>query len=136
MVERSGRLIRQKQLRAVDQRANHRGPLPLSARELSRPVVHARAEAHPLEKFLHPVWRALAKASIFRRQSRDQHILENGALREEMMVLENETDLAIAHIRNFKITQGGQIAPAKKHLARGGPIQCSNDIQERAFAGT
>jgi hypothetical protein len=99
-------------------------------------MIHSCSKTNPLEKLPRPVWRALAKAFIFGGKSWDQHVLQHRALRQEMMVLENETDLPIANISKIQITQGGQIASFEKHLAGGGPIQGPNDIQERAFAGT
>src|SRR5438876_2331199 len=93
-VERAGRLVGEQEQRLVDDGARDRHALLLAARELIGQVVHAIAEADPLERvdrFLAP--RAAALAGVDHGQL---DVLERRVARQQIERLEHEANLAIA----------------------------------------
>ena len=52
------------------------------------------------------------------------------------MKLEHETDLAVAHGRQFVVSQLVKILAGKKHAASGRPVERAGDLEQGAFART
>jgi hypothetical protein len=98
-VERAGRLVGQHQLRIVDQRAGDGHALLLAAGKLRRMVVHALGQADLCEAFF-CAGVALGKRGTAIQQGQGD-IVQGGGARQQVEMLEHETELAVAHLRQF-----------------------------------
>jgi len=103
-------LVAEQEPRPLDQRARHRHPLRLAARELGGAVVEPLGEADPSEQIARPLLdrRAALRA---RRERWQQHVLEHRVLRQQVVVLEHEPDVAVAKRRQLWLRQAGASAP-------------------------
>ena len=79
----------------IDQGPHHCDTLAFAPRKLPGPMMDTRAKADPLKKLIGPAGSAFTLAGVRGGKSRDEHVFEDGALREQMVRLENESDLAI-----------------------------------------
>src|SRR4051794_11857175 len=70
-------------------------------------------------------------------EPRHAHVLERGELGQEVMKLKDEADGAVAHGRELARADAeiGDVLARELDLARGGEIQRSDAVQERALAG-
>ena len=95
-VEVARRLVAQQQLRLSDQRARDGDALFLAAGQLRGPMTQAAAEPDAIEQRL----RARRRLRVGRAdQRRHQHVLEHRTLRQQRVILEDESDPAIAKRR-------------------------------------
>ena len=116
------------------QRARQRHPLLLAAGQLARPVREPLAEADPAPGSPPP-----ARRSVRARQPQDQprhhRVLERGELRQEVVELEDEADLAVAELgqprrRSSTVTS----TPSNGDRPRRGRVERAEDLQERRLA--
>ena len=130
-IERAGRLIREEKFRLIDQRPRHRRALPFPAGKLCGPMRKPVREADRREEFLRTLASLHRRAWL--RERWHEHVLEDRALREKMMELENEADRFIAIRGERLFIKRGDVAPGDLHRARVRAIERADDIEQRAL---
>src|SRR6516165_5029252 len=95
-VKVAGRLVGKEEGRLVDERAGNGGALAFAAGEFGGPVVEAIGEANPAKQFARPLLDLGFRIGGNKRGN--QRVFENGALRQQVVILEYETDVAIAEV--------------------------------------
>ena len=97
-------------------------------------------EPRPKADFLQQLFRAFGRLfsehRVLARERRDQDVFQDGALRQEMMRLENETDLAIAHRGQLDVVELVQLTAVEQHLPAVRAVERAHDVQQRALART
>ena len=63
-----------------------------------------------------------------------EHILQHAALRQEMMILKDETDPATAKVGQLRLVEHERIFAVEPHAAGRRPIERADDVQQRALA--
>ena len=120
-IEVAGGLVRQDQIRRVDQRPRNGHPLLFSARKFVGPVVHAFGQADPLQQ-LAPAPGGLGR--VHPRQARRQtNVLQGAQFRQQMVGLKNKADFAIAQPRQFQTRKRRRILPVKPDFTRSRRVQ-------------
>src|SRR6202023_968605 len=94
-VEVAGRLVGEDQVRIGDQRAGDGDALLLSSGELHGPVVDAVAKANLVER----LQRKVAPIGSVSVQKRELDVPPRGELRQQLKLLEDKTDPAVANVR-------------------------------------
>lgn len=94
-VEVSRCLVGKNHGRVVHQRACYRHTLHLSARHLVRLMVETLAQSHSLQRF-HGTLLALLSSDSGVVHQRQRHVLHACRLRQQIVVLEDEANLAVA----------------------------------------
>src|SRR4051812_27596516 len=94
-IEVAGRLVAEQQPRPADQRAGDGDALALAAGQLAGPVIGPVAEADNVDQLARPL---LAIVRPLADECRHQYVLENGALRQQTMVLEHEADRPVPEL--------------------------------------
>jgi len=132
-VEVAGRLVGEQERRVAGDGARDRDALLLAAGELRGHVLHARGEAHQLERAvdaLAPVGAAqppVAQGHV--------HVVLDIQVRDQVEALEDETDAFVAQARTRVIGEVADIA-AIEHVAAGlKALQQAGDIEEGGLAG-
>ena len=93
-VERAERLVEQQHARLVRERARERDALLLPARELARQALLVAVERHELQQLgASPAPLGAAHAA---RTQRELDVVGHGHVAKQRVVLEHETDLALA----------------------------------------
>ena len=92
MIQIAGRLIAKQEQGLADEGARQRHALLLAAGKLGGAMVEAIAQANLLEQIARAVdgWRV-----IVRYQRRHQDVLEHGTLRQQAVVLKDESDCLV-----------------------------------------
>ena len=105
------------QRRLANQRPRERHPLPLTARQLGRPVVDALPQPHLVDQI--EGFRALADLAIrIADEGGHQDVLEHRALRQQQVVLEDEPDAGVAEHRQRPLVRGANgSVPVQRHAA-------------------
>ena len=119
-------LVEQERLRLAHDRAPHRHPLPLAARELRRPPLEQVGEAEQLRHLLDA-----PRNLRFRDAARLEpvaHVLADRHVRVERVGLEHHGDVAAAR------RQVGDVAVADQDLAAGHVLEPGDHPQERRLA--
>src|SRR5437016_1741396 len=104
MIEGAGRFISEQETRRIDQGTNDGDALALAARELTGEMVEPLAESDTLEKpfgaffdgFFWCAIRFVVAVPFDFRQGRHEHVFQHGALRQEIMRLENKAEITVA----------------------------------------
>ena len=91
-VEIAGRFIAKQQLWFPDERSRNGASLLFAARSLGREVFEAVGQSDSLQQ----VPRTWFVGTCGRHESGYQHILKNGALRQQRVILKNEPDVLVA----------------------------------------
>src|SRR6476659_8276303 len=127
-VERAERLVEQ-QNAGLDG-ARERDALALAAGQLVRQPLPERAELHQLEQLIYPrANRGLGRTQTARaRTQSERNILEHRHVTEKRVVLEHETDIALAD------TARQRVLAVEMDLALIGPVQSGDDTQQRGLA--
>ena len=133
-VERTGRLVGEEELGLVDERADDGAALALAAGELAGPVVHPLGEADAGEELLGTVHRLRAARGITRRECGDEDILQHGALREQMMGLEDEANLPVARGREGEFVEGVEALAVEEEFAGVGQVERADEVEQGALA--
>ena len=94
-VERAGGLVGEEELRAVDERAGDGGALAFAAGELAGAVVEPVAEADCSEE-LRGAGTERGAVGVLADDGGDEDVLQHGALREQVVELEDEADGGVA----------------------------------------
>src|SRR5258705_809011 len=129
-VERDERLVEQQNAGFDGKGTRERDALALTAGQLGRQTFPQRAELHQLEQLLHA--RAdfqLARAQAARARTQpERNILEYRHVTEERVILEHETDVALAYATRQRILT------VEMHFALVGPVQAGDDTKQRGLA--
>ena len=96
----------------------------------------ALAQADPLQEASCPFAGAVARRGLRTGERRDQDVLQDRALRQEVVRLEDEADLPVPHRGELLIVQGAQILPVESDRPAGGPVERADDVQQGALART
>jgi hypothetical protein len=137
VIQRAGGLVGQQQPGAVDQRAHDGGALRLAAGKQARTMVAPVGEPDALQQRLRPPGiRLPLRARPAGGEGRQQHILQHGALRQQMMLLEHESDQAVAQAGQRILGQQPQVPAVQHHRPRGRPVEAADDVEQRAFAAS
>src|SRR5450759_1090704 len=132
-VEVSGRLVRQHQLRLVDQRPRDRDALLLPAGELARQVPLPARETHRFEASagsLDPILRSVAVGRIDQGKL---HVLEGRRSGEKVERLENEPDLSVPDVRALVPIEARDVHAVQEVTPGGGAIEATDDVHEGAL---
>jgi hypothetical protein len=132
-VEVSGRLVAQEQGGLADERPGDGGALALSAAELRRAMAEPVGESDALQQGAGAILERGARLRVGQR--RDQDVLQHRVLRQEMMVLEDESDRSIAEPGELRLRQRARVLTADPHRPGGRPVEGPDQVQERALAG-
>ena len=133
-VEAARRLIGKDHVGMVDQCSCHSHPLFLSARQLVGLMLGSVGEIQEVEQF-----QALTSCLGVRNasyQGRHHHVFECRELWQELMELEDETDVAVAEVRQFAVFQPRDVGASQGHSARIRFVERAEDMQERGLASS
>ncbi len=134
-VEGAGRFVGEEQGRASDDGPHHGGALAFATGEPTRQLIDAIAEADALKQ----VPRALLDGRVRGRsvgQDRNEDVLQDGAMGEEMVGLENEPDPIPAHLGEGRFVELRYSDAVKEDGAVVGLVEATDQVEEGAFPGT
>jgi hypothetical protein len=105
-IQSAGGFVSEDEGRLVDEGAHDGDALAFAARELVGPVGEALAKADAGEEFLSPFqnWTSI-RGGEFGGEGRDHHVFEDGTLRQQIVELEHETDLPVAHAGELVVVE-------------------------------
>jgi hypothetical protein len=132
-VEVAGGLVGQEQRGGLDQRPGQRRPLPLAAGEFGRPILQPLAQAHAIQQHPRPVERRRRGGAG--GHGGQQHVFQHGALRQQVMLLEDEADLPIAKGGQLRLGQLERVQAVERHPPAAGRLQGAQHAQQGALAG-
>ncbi len=126
-VKSAGRLVAEQDAGALGDGAGNGDTLLLAAGELGREMVHAGGEADEVEGFfgLHGGLRDFGNGG---------DVFEGGEAGDEVVELEDETDVETAVLGELGVVGGGEIEIAVEDLAGGGTVKTAEDVEESGFA--
>src|SRR5271157_206020 len=135
-VQVTGGFVGQDDVGVVDQRAGDGHALLLTPGELGRPVVDSIAQADQGGELDRSLVRLVADftASLVRQRKLD--ILEHGVLRDQVVRLEDEAEVAAADLGKLVIIEPRDVAPTQEVLAAGRAVEAAQEVQHGALAGT
>ena len=133
-VQRAGGLVRQQNVRVVDQRAGDGHPLHLAAGQLVGQLVDVLAQAHLLQR------RDGAAAALGTRHAGDGqrqfHIGQDGLVGDQVVALEDEAHRVVAvGVPVAVVVLFGRDA-VDDQIAAVIAVQAADDVQQRGLAGT
>src|SRR5438067_598262 len=129
----AGGLVGQDELRVRDHRAGDADELLLSARELARIKVLLSDDVKLIQRVAHDgIAPSLAYVPI---RERDVEVLVNGEVVEEMISLEDKTDLLVAEGRALFRFQIVDAHVVEEIFTAPGVIVHAEDVEERRLAG-
>ena len=131
-IEIARRLVRQEQEGPVDQGSGQCRPLAFTAGQLRGPVIEAVAQSDPIQQFLRPL-DSLGKNGTG-GDRRHEHILQDRALRQEVVVLKNKADGAVAKLGQLRLGKGGRVLVVQEHPPGSRRLQRAQNIQQGALA--
>jgi hypothetical protein len=135
-VERTGRFISKEKLGLINEGANHCDALAFATGELTGAMRESAAETHFIQELTGALRSGGAEFVVFEWKRGDEDIFEDRALRQEMVRLKDEPEEAIAGVGKGEIIEASKILTIEGDRTTGGMVQCSDDVQERALAGT
>ncbi|GDY18699.1 hypothetical protein LBMAG56_00440 [Verrucomicrobiota bacterium] len=97
-------------------------------------MVEAVGETDAGEERLGAFTGGAAAAGVGVGEGGDEDVFQHGALRQEMVGLKDEADLLVADARELEVVEAGEVFAVEEELARGGAVECADDVEERAFA--
>lgn len=130
-VQVAGRLVANDQMGTPNERPRDRDSLLLSAGKLRGTVIDPFQKTNLLDQFL----RTRGVLVGCRDQRRQQDILENRALRQQTMILEDESDFFSAELRQLRRIHTKDIFVPQGDASPCWPLERPKNVQERAFAG-
>ena len=127
----ASRLVGKNNLRIVDQGPRDADALLLAPGKLRWQVMHPLAQAYAGQRFNR--FFLIGHAVEVLRQ---HDIFDGGQKRNQMKLLEDESDLLGTHAIQFARGYAGDVLAVKPYLARGRPVEAANQIYECGLAGT
>ena len=110
-------------------RAGDCHPLLLPAGEAVRRMVHAVAKTHPHQRRLGQV-RPPARAAVYQRKL---HLLQRVYPGQQVLGLENESDLGVADPGQGAVVQVGHVLAVQPVIAAGGDLETPQDVHKGRF---
>ena len=129
-VEVARRLIREQEQRLVNERPRHRDALAFPPRQLRGPMVEPLGQSNAVEQFAGALLQILGRAG----ERRDQDVFEHRALWQQVMVLKDEPNRAIAKARQLRVRQAERLLLAELVGSGGRPFKRAEQVQQRALA--
>lgn len=133
-VEVAGRFIGEQQGGLIDECSADGDSLSLTTGQLRGTMFQTMLQANSFEH--------LRRASdIVRRcagtsQSRDQHVFQHRALRQQMMLLKDEADGLLSPRGQFRFVRGEDVSASQSHGTLRRSLQTAEHKQQRTFSGT
>ena len=130
-VDLAGRLVTEDQRGLVDQRPRDRGALPFASGHLVGPMVHPIVQAHFLEQ------RGGARLAIRAGPvvaKRKHHVLDGIKAREQIEILEDESDFLAAQIGAGAVAQFACVHLVQQDLAARRAEQQAQQVEGRGLA--
>ena len=132
-VQVSRRLVGEQDRRLVHERTRDRDALALAARHLVRPVMHAGAQAHRVERFFGPRFPLPARQA--RIDERQLDVLDGVRAREEVERLEDEADLLVADLRQLVVVHRRDLAALQVVRAGRRRVEASDQVHQGGLPG-
>ena len=117
---------------ATDDGADHGGTLPFATGEPARQLIDAVAESNALEEVTGALLDRRIRGRTI-REDRDEDVLEDRAVREEMVGLEDEPDPVPAHLGECGFVELRDGDPVEEDRAFVGLVEAADQVEERAF---
>lgn len=111
-IQLSGRFVRQKQVRSVEQRPGNGNPLLLPAGELRRGVVPPVSEPHVLQEAFCPCPQKRQRRR--RIQAGKHHVFQGRSFRQKIKTLKYESDKTTSETADFVVRQVMGIFPIEQ----------------------
>src|SRR5690606_5512530 len=70
---------------------------------------------------------------LLRDQRRHEHVLEHGALRKEVMILEDEADAIVSKARESAVVEARRVDVAEAKRPRARLLESAEDVEKRAL---
>ena len=131
-VQVSRRLIGYDDLRVLGDGPGDGHPLPLPPGQGIRHLVPIRIDTYRLQTVVHPFFHLLPILHAHHSKG-DAHVLEDGAVVQQIVVLENISDLCISDDVHLVGALPGNAFPVHVDLSRVNPVQSADSIQQRGF---
>ena len=126
-IQRTGRLVAQKQSRVFAQRTGDGHALLLAAGELGGEVVHAAAQTDLLHD-------GLRVERIFADLTRQLYVFKRGQVGHQVIKLKDEADVRPAVIRQLRAAQTGDLFAPDGDGAAGRLIHAAQEVEQRGLA--
>lgn len=133
-VERASGFVGEEELGLVDERTDDGAPLALAAGELAGAVVYPLAEADAGEELLGAVHRLCAAGGVTGCERGDKNILQHGALRQQVVRLEDEANLSVAGRGEGEFVEGVEALAVEDEFAGVGQVERADEVEQRALA--
>jgi len=131
-VQIAGGLIGQQQGRLMNQSPTDCDSLTFAAGESSRSLVHAMRQTNTVNQFLGPRPDVTCRREA--GQCRQQHVFQDTALWQQLMILKDEADMLIAKRGEPSGTQSPRVFAKNFDQPRGWLVQSSGKVQQRTLA--
>ena len=132
LVEVPGRLVGEHDGGLADEGPGDRDPLALPARELGRAGVGALGQADQLQGVEGPLAALLeGDAGV---EEPVGHVVQHGGVFGQEELLEDEPDPGGPQVGHVVVGHGGHVEPGDPHLAAGGPVERSHQLQQGGLA--
>ena len=126
-IEVAGRLIRQEQDRMMDECPRDGDRWRFATGKLGGPMLEPMRQLDPVQQLAGPFLRlGTARAAD---QRRDQHVLQHRALRQQVVFLKDEADMAVAKIASCFSSRLERILAVERDLARRGRVERAQNVQ-------
>src|SRR6185503_17664288 len=133
LIEVSGRLVGEDDLRVVHESAGDGDALALAAGELARAMLGAIGQSDAIERRTGALSPLVAVDPGV--EQRELGVFQDRGAREEVEGLENEAELQVADLRELARGEGGDVFAVEPVFALGGRIEASEDVHQRRLAG-
>ncbi len=133
-VEIAGGFVGQEQGRLIHQGPRNSHALPLAAGKLAGEVCRPAFKADAAEKLCGPLSMLLGDTPSC--HPRDQDIFNRRALRQQMMILEDEADAFASEMGELRRREGKRVDPSKRDRPGSRAVECSENIEQGAFPGS
>ena len=130
-VEIPRRFVREHELRLMDERAHDGDALLLAAAQPIGKAVGAIAQADTFQQRTGQRRRGLPSGEL----EREQDVLRRRQCRDQVVELEDESDVVAAEERARMLVELGDVHAADPDGARVGLIQASQQVEQRGLAG-
>ncbi len=127
-IEIAGGFIGQNNLRVIDQRSRDADSLLLASRKLPWQVAHAVAQPHAGQSFNRLFLIGHAVEVL-----RQHDVLDRGKKRNQVKLLEDESNLFRAHAIQFVRRNAGNVLAVEPDFAGCGAVEAANQIHQRRF---
>src|SRR5262249_27136781 len=127
-IEIPGWLIGEKDLGLIHQSPGDRSPLLLAAGELIRQVAGPIAKTDKPQHFQGNFAPCTGRRTGIEQRHLD--VFNRTVPLEKIEALEDETDLAVAHVSQLRTAQAADVLAIKRVGARGRPIETANNVHQ------